>query len=165
MKKKHTTGSDLRFGESRGSEKSLLARREKKLETQESELEDQLKRALADYQNLEKRITNEKSEWIKLANRELIMKLLPILDDLFLAQKHIQDEGLDLSVQKFQDILEGEGVKGIETRDKKFDPNTMECVGVIAGEENKVLEEVRSGFIINDRVLRPAQVVVGRQQN
>ena len=133
----------------------------KKLETQESELENQLKRALADYQNLEKRIASEKSEWIKGANRELIVKLLPILDDLFLAQQHIQNAGLDLSVQKFQDILESEGVKRIEVKDREFDPNTMECVSVKEGEENKVLEEVRSGFIINDRVLRPAQVVVG----
>ena len=124
-------------------------------------IEDQLKRALADYQNLEKRVQNEKRDWILSANKSLILKLLPILDTLFLAQKHIQDEGLTLSIQNFLDILKEEGVEKIETKDKQFDPNTMECVSVQEGEENKVLEEVRTGFIINGRVLRPAQVIVG----
>lgn len=124
-------------------------------------LENQLKRALADYQNLERRITEEKGVWIRLANKDLILKLLPVLDNLFLAQKHISDEGLSLSVKKFLDALSDEGVERIETENKDFDPNTMECVSVIAGEENKVLEEVRPGFIMNETVLRPAQVLVG----
>lgn len=124
-------------------------------------LENQLRRALADYQNLEKRIIEEKSSWIRTANKDLILKLLPVLDNLFLAQKHIVDEGLNLSIQKFLDVLREEGVEEIETKDRDFNPHTMECVSAQEGEENKVLEEVRSGFIINDRVIRPAQVVVG----
>ncbi len=138
---------------------------EKKFETKENELENQLKRALADYQNLEKRTEENRREWILSSNRSLITKLLSVLDDLFLAQSHIQDEGLDLSIKKFLDILKEEGVDQIETKGRDFDPNTMECILVKEGEENKVLEEVRSGFIMNDRVIRPAQVVVGRQQN
>ncbi|MBI4098275.1 MAG: nucleotide exchange factor GrpE, partial [Candidatus Levybacteria bacterium] len=137
---------------------------EKKIEEQETQLENQLKRALADYQNLEKRIAEEKSNWVRSANKDLILKLLPVLDSLFLAQKHIQDEGLDLSIRKFLGLLSEEGVERIKTEDSQFDPNTMECVSVQEGEENKVLEEVRSGFIINGIILRPAQVVVGRQQ-
>lgn len=129
------------------------------------ELTNQLKRALADYQNLEKRTEEQKRDWILSANRSLIEKLLGVLDNLLLAQKHIQDAGLDLSVRKFLDVLAQEGVGKIKTENAEFDPNTMECVSVKAGEENKVLEEVRFGFIINDRVIRPAQVVVGRQQN
>lgn len=124
-------------------------------------LENQLKRAIADYQNLEKRIAEEKSNWIRSANKNLILKLLPVLDNLFLAHKHIQDDGLNLSIQKFLDVLRDEGVARIETTGRDFDPHTMECVSVVAGEENKVLEEVRAGFTINDRMLRPAQVVVG----
>ncbi len=134
---------------------------EKKIENQEIELENQLKRALADYQNLEKRIAEEKSNWIKLANKDLILKLLPVLDNLFLAQKHIQDEGLNLSIRKFLEILSEEGVQRIKTEDSEFDPNTMECVSVQGGEEGKVLEEVRPGFVLNETVLRPAQVTVG----
>ena len=128
-------------------------------------LENQLKRALADYQNLERRITHEKSVWITAANKDLILKLLPVLDNLFLAQRHINDDGLNLSIQKFLDALREEGAEKIETKGRDFDPNTMECVTVQEGAEDKVLEEVRPGFKINDTVLRPAQVVVGRQQN
>ena len=95
------------------------------------------------------------------SNASLIKKLLPVLDNLFLAQKHIQDDGLDLSIQKFLDVLKEEGVEEIETKDAEFDPHLMECVSVQEGEERKVLEEVRKGFIINDIVLRPAQVIVG----
>lgn len=124
-------------------------------------LENQLKRALADYQNLERRITEEKGAWIMAANKDLILKLLPVLDNLFLAQKHIQDDGLNLSIQKFLDALSEEGVKRIETSGRDFDLHTMECVSVQEGAENKVLEELRPGFIINETVLRPAQVIVG----
>ena len=136
-------------------------KQKQQIEEQKTQLENQLRRALADYQNLEKRIIEEKSSWIRTANKDLILKLLPVLDNLFLAQKHIVDEGLNLSIQKFLDVLKEEGVEGIETKDRDFNPHTMECVSVQEGEENKVLEEVRSGFIINDRVIRRAQVVVG----
>src|SRR3989344_8311527 len=138
-----------------------MKKHDKKIENQELELENQLRRALADYQNLEKRITEERSSWIRTANKSLILKLLPVLDNLLLAKKHISDEGLNLSVQKFLDILAEEDIEQIETTGRDFDPNTMECVSVVEGEENKVLEEIRAGFSINGETLRPAQVVVG----
>ncbi len=128
-------------------------------------LENQLKRALADYQNLEKRIAEEKASWIKLANKTLLLKLLPGLDSLLLAQKHTEDEGIKLSVKHFLDILEGEGVLRIETLDKDFDPNLMEAVSTASGQEGKVVEEVRSGYTLNGQILRPAQVVVGKANN
>lgn len=128
-------------------------------------LENQLKRALADYQNLERRISAEKAIWIKTANKSLILKLLAVLDNLFLAQKHIQDDGLSLSIQKFLDVLSEEGVSRIESTGRDFDPQTMECVSVQEGENGKVLEEIRPGFIINNETLRPAQVIVGGQKN
>ncbi len=136
----------------------------KKHEKQENEefknLENQLKRALADYQNLEKRITEEKSSWIKSSNKDLILKILPGLDSLILAEKHTQDEGIKLSIKHFLDILEKEGVHKIETIGKDFDPNFMEAVSVTNGEDGKVIEEVRAGYTLFDQVLRPAQVVV-----
>jgi len=136
-----------------------------KKNTQEFEdITNQLKRALADYQNLEKRTLDEKKEWIMSGNKSLITNLLPVLDNLFLAQKHIQDEGLTLSVQKFSEVLESEGVTKILTKNEVFDPNTMECVSVQVGEDGKVLEEIRPGYIMNDNILRPAQVVVGGKE-
>lgn len=129
-------------------------------------LENQLKRALADYQNLEKRITDEKTVWIKIANKDLLLKLIPGLDSLLLAQKHTQDEGVKLSIKHFLDILEEVGVKKIETEDKSFDPKLMEAVSTTEGEEGKVIEEVRAGYTLFDTILRPAQVVVGsKSQN
>jgi molecular chaperone GrpE len=125
-------------------------------------LENQLKRALADYQNLEKRIAGEKMDWIKLANKDLLLKLLPGLDNLMLAEKHTKDEGVKITIKHFLDIFTEIGVKKIETVGKEFDPNTMEAVATVEGKENQVLEEVRSGYALFDTILRPAQVVVGQ---
>ena len=126
-----------------------------------SNLENQLKRALADYQNLEKRIAEEKAVWIKIANKDLLLKLLPGLDNLLLAEKHTQDEGVKISIKHFLDIFAEVGVTKIETVGKDFNPNTMEAVGTAEGEDNKVVEEARAGYMLHDQVLRVAQVVVG----
>ncbi len=145
-----------------------MARKQKKeedLEIQEKEIEIQLKKALADYQNLEKRVALEKEEVVKSANRGLILRLLPSLDTLTLAEKHTQDEGLRLSIKQMFDILEKEGLKKIETEGKEFNPEFMEAIQVVEGEEGKVMEELRTGFLLNGKVLRPAQVVVGRQNS
>ncbi|HET9946490.1 MAG TPA: nucleotide exchange factor GrpE [Patescibacteria group bacterium] len=126
-----------------------------------SQLENQLKRSVADYQNLQRRVQEEKSSWIRMANKELLLKLFPVLDTLMLAQKHLTDKGLDLSISQFLQVLDSEGVKRIETVGLEFDPMTMEAVTTVAGEEGKVVEEVRAGFIYHDSVLRVAQVLVG----
>lgn len=128
-------------------------------------IENQLKRAIADYQNLEKRVALERSEWIKTSNKDLLLRLLPGLDSLILALKHTQDEGVKVSIKHFLDILEFEGVKKIETVGENFDPNLMEAVSTVVGEEGKVIEELRAGYKIFDNVLRPAQVIVGRNQS
>lgn len=130
-------------------------------ETELSSLENQLKRALADYQNLEKRIAEEKSSWIKTANKDLLLKLLPGLDSLLLAEKHTQDEGVRISIKHFLDTLEQDGVKKIETVGKDFDPNSMEAIGTTEGENGKVIEEARIGYTLFGNILRPAQVIVG----
>ncbi|MDP2649362.1 MAG: nucleotide exchange factor GrpE [bacterium] len=132
---------------------------EEKLE----ECENRYKRALADYQNLQKRTVEEKLHWIRNANEELISKLLPVLDTLMLANKHVDDQGLKLSIQQFLDVLKAEDVTKIETKDKEFNPEVMECVEVKKGNEGKVLDEVRAGYKLNDKVLKPAQVVVGKE--
>jgi molecular chaperone GrpE len=126
------------------------------------QLENSYKRSVADYQNLEKRIAEEKISWIKLANKNLLFKLLPGLDSLLLAEKHTQDEGVKISIKHFLDILEQDGVKKIETVGKDFDPNLMEAIGTAEGDEGKVLEETRTGYMLFDQVLRPAQVIVGK---
>ncbi|MDP3726690.1 MAG: nucleotide exchange factor GrpE [bacterium] len=126
------------------------------------ELDNKYKRALADYQNLEKRVREERANWIKTANKELLLRILPVLDTLILANQHAPNEGLKLSIQQFLSALKTEGVEKIEVIGKQFDPITMECIATIEGEEGKVLEEIRFGYKLYDIILRVAQVKVGK---
>lgn len=141
-----------------------------KLKEEYEKLENQLKRTLADYQNLEKRVAEDRGNWIKLANRELLVRLLPALDALLLAEKYTKDEGIILSIKTFMDALKEEDVEKIEVIGKKFDPLIMECVQTVevdpstgsGQEEGKVIEEVKPGYTLRGKILRPAQVIVGK---
>ena len=137
---------------------------ETKTDARIEELENQNKRLLADYRNLEKRIDQERGEWILKANKSLLLNLLPVLDTLMLASKHSQstDQSINLSVQQFLDILKRENIVKIETLGKSFDPNLMECIETVEGEDGKVTEEVRAGYTLYDEILRVAQVKVGK---
>lgn len=137
-----------------------MKKHEDKKDQKTEELENQVKRTLADYQNLEKRVAEEKGEWVKMANKDLLLELLPVLDNLSLAQKHIQDEGLNLSVKQFLDVLQRVGVEKIDTQNQTFDPSTMEVVEK-TGDGEKVTEELRAGYKLFGKILRPAQVKVG----
>lgn len=129
------------------------------------EAESKFKRALADYQNLEKRVVEDRREWIRTANKDLLLRLLPVLDTLMLATKHDDNTTLSVSVGQFLDTLKSEGVTKIDTKNKKFDPITMECVSIIEGKDGVVVEEIRSGYMLGDRLLRPAQVIVGGKKD
>lgn len=132
------------------------------LEKKLVEIEDQLRRAVADYRNLEKRMLEERKEFIKYANRELLLNMLPSFDPLFLASKFIKDEGLRLSLANLLENLREQGVERIETEGKEFTPELMEGIESVAGAKNKVIEETRPGFTLYGKLLRPAQVKVGR---
>lgn len=132
--------------------------------SQLEECELKYRRALADYQNLQKRVGEERGEWIRSANKDLLLRLLPVLDTLMLAANHLEDQGLTVSINQFLDTLKAEGVTKIETVGKEFDPHSMECVTTEEGEENNVLKELRAGYMLSDKVLRPAQVIVGRSE-
>lgn len=125
------------------------------------------KRALADYQNLEKRTFAQKQEFGKYTTKILLGKFLDVLDLLYAAQKHLQNEGLDLVIRKFLSINQEEGLIKIETAGKEFDPKIMECIEIIEGDnENIVAEEVRSGYLLNnDYLIRTARVKVYKKIN
>jgi len=129
------------------------------LQKQVEELTNKWKRALADYQNLEKRIVSEKQEWIKFSNALLINKLLEVLDSLEMAEKHLNDQGLSLAIRQLKNILKEEGIEEMVLDCHKFDPNFMECVETVAGPLK--IEIVRKGYLLNKKVLRPAKVKVG----
>ena len=139
------------------------------LEAKVEELESQLKRAVADYHNLERRITEGRSELNSWASGELIKKMLPVLDHLETALNGITEEekqggwarGVELAVKEFKQVFEQEGLDQIET-DGQFDPNLHEAVDMREGENNMILEVTKKGYNLNGKVLRPAQVIVGR---
>lgn len=131
------------------------------LQEQVAELEGKWKRALADYQNLEKRVAAEKAQFVKIANALLIEKLLTVVDNLERAVEHLQDKGLSLVMTQLDDIFKSEGVGKIEAAGREFDPQTMECVERVTGEKDRVIEVVEKGYTMNGVVLRPAKVKVG----
>lgn len=118
-------------------------------------------RALADYQNLEKRVRDERVEIIRVSNRELLLRFLPILDTLELAQKHEESSTLKVVSDQFLATLKADGVTRIKTLGEKYDPMTMEVVTTGKGKEGVVIQEVRTGYLLHDKLLRPAQVIVG----
>ena len=126
-----------------------------------AKLEAQWKRALADYQNLEKRTAVEKQQFVKLANLSLITQLLPVLDDLERADKHLNDPGLTLIYKRLKEVLEGEGITEIEALNQPFDPNKMECVEKGEGQDDMVNRVDTKGYKLGEIVIRPARVAVG----
>lgn len=143
--------------------------KQNQLEQRVVDLENQLKRAVADYRNLESRISQGRSELTSFVGAELVKKLLPVLDHLEQALAGISEEekqsgwvkGVELAVKEFKQILQAEGLEEIQV-EGEFDPSLHEAVDTGEGESNKILKVVRKGFKLNGRVIRPAQVVVGR---
>ena len=125
------------------------------------ELENQLKRALADYQNLERRVEQERRLLSTLSSAILIEKFLPVLDNLENAQKHLSDEGLEIVVKQFKDVLTSEGVSEIEVEGQQFDPNLHEAIETSEGtNDGRIVKVLRKGYKLGDKVLRATQVVV-----
>jgi len=142
--------------------KTKIEKQEKKLAREIEDLRQQLARALADYQNLEMRIHKEAEQFRDRLSWSLIDKLLAVLDDLERAEAHLGNKGLTIAVNQFKKVLASEGVKPIEAEGKEFDPLLMDCVEVVRGPRNRVVEIVSRGYTVNDKVIRPAKVKVGK---
>lgn len=120
-------------------------------------------RALADYQNLERRYREEKQDVHRFANEALLVKFLSAIDTLRRAKDHIGDAGLDLAYKEFIAILTEQGVEEIKTVGMPFNPHEMECIEVVDGENTIVVEEVLPGYKFHGKVLRVAKVKVGKE--
>jgi len=118
-------------------------------------------RALADYQNLEKRTEEEKQDVRAYATKLFLEKLLPVIDTLEMADTHIQDEGLSIAMKELHALLSKFGVEKIDSIGKSFDPYTMECIELVEGEKNKVVDVTSSGYVMHGKLLREAKVKVG----
>ncbi len=135
------------------------------LEVQLQNMTDRWARAVADYQNLEKRIVKERISYTEHAKERVVERFLPALDTLALAVKHVHDHGLRLAHDMFVKALTEEGIIRIETINEKFDPMRMECISTVPGDHDDIVsEEVRAGYRIGDKVIRPAQVVVSKKE-
>lgn len=138
------------------------------LQKQIEEWKNKYLRALADYQNLEKQTQAEKQEIRNTAEEVLIKKLLPVVDALKKAKDHFNDEGINLIHKELHAALEASGFKripAIQLNEELFNPHTMECVEVVEGKNNVVVEETLPGYTLRDRMLRPTQVKVGKQDS
>src|SRR4030066_996854 len=133
----------------------------KKIKEEVNKYKNSYLRALADYQNFEKRVLEEKEDVIRNASKRLIIKFLPVLDNLEKAQVFVKDEGLNMIKQSFYEVLKSEGVEEINVKGQKFNPELAEAVSIIEGKEDgKITEVIRSGYKLNGKVIRPAQVKV-----
>lgn len=119
-------------------------------------------RALADYQNLEKRVVQEKSEIRVYAAEAVITKLLPVADTFERAQAHLKDAGFSLALKELGAFLTSQGVSKLEVVGKSFNPHEMECIEVVEGEEDIVIEELLPGYALHGKVIRVARVKVGK---
>lgn len=134
---------------------------------------DKWLRALAEYENLKKRVEKEKEETVKFSNQFLIIEFFPIMDSFDSAISSIEKsndkeafmKGLKMLQGEFHRILEVNGLKKIKTAGEKFDPNLHEAQEEIFTDkfpEGVIAEEIRSGYTLNGRLLRPALVKVSK---
>ncbi len=142
----------------------------------EKEYLDLLQRTQADFINYKHRVEQEREEQAKFAKADLILKLLPILDDFNRAQETMPPEiakadwarGIELIEKKLMAVLEEEGVSKIEAEGKDFDPWEHEALSYEESdeyEEGRVKAVFSDGYRLNGRVIRPAQVAVSRGKN
>ncbi|MCX6719744.1 MAG: nucleotide exchange factor GrpE [Candidatus Staskawiczbacteria bacterium] len=124
-----------------------MAQEEPKLNKEEEYLNG-WKRERADFLNYKKDEMERIDQLVKYANEEIILNLLPILDNLCLAAQHINDPGVNQIKKQLEDFLKKEGIDPIETIGKQFDPNTMEVVEEVEGNEPGVVtEETQKGLL------------------
>ncbi|HOK29206.1 MAG TPA: nucleotide exchange factor GrpE [bacterium] len=139
------------------------------IKEQYKELEDKFLRLAADFDNYRKRMAREIEELKDVIRIELIRSLLPLLDDIERAFSSIPADrddgirdGIEMIMKNFQDWLTSQGVKTIEISDDIFDPKYHEVV-VVEEDENidkDKVEELRTGYTLNDRVIRPTMVKI-----
>ena len=120
------------------------------------ELEENWKRALADYKNLERRVAEERLDFVKFANATLLLKLFEVYDSIKAGLSH-EKQVLKPVFEQLKKVLESEGLEVVKVEEgADFDPNTMEVVEGSTGE--KVSKVVQDGFMLDGRVIRPARV-------
>ena len=156
------------------TEEEKLAQELEKANEQIEEQKDKYLRLSAEFDNYRKRTMKEKAELILNGGEKSISSILPIVDDFERALKNMETatdvaavkEGVELIYNKFMSVLGQNGVKVIETKEQPLDTDYHEAIAVIPAPnealKGKILDCVQTGYILNDKVIRHAKVVVGR---
>lgn len=156
--------------EEKTEEKDPLQKAEEELES----LKDKYLRTVAEFDNYRKRSLKEKTELVLNGGEKTITAILPVLDDMERAVANADkadsvkaiEEGWELIFKKLRTILEGLGVKKIDTDDKEFDVDFHEAIAMVPGmgddKKGKVVDCVQTGYTLNDKVIRHAKVAVGQ---
>ena len=143
-------------------------------EAEITELKDKILRQAADFANFRKHSMATHTELILNGGKKVLESLLPILDDMERAEANLAKseevetlrEGLSLIFQKLQRTLEQQGLKKMETKEAQFDTDFHEAVALFPTEDeqqkNHIIDCVQTGYMLNDKVLRHAKVVVGQ---
>lgn len=137
-------------------------------------LRDQMLRQMAEFDNFRKRTIKEKAELILSGGSRVLESLLPVMDDLERAQDNMAKasdvetlrEGVDLIMQKLMKTLEANGLKKMDTQGVAFDTDFHEAIALTPAadeaQKNHVIDCVQAGYMLNDKVLRHAKVVVAQ---
>ena len=136
---------------------------------------ERLLRTTADFENFKKRVTREKQEAIRYANEGLLQKLVPVLDNFDMALSAAQtgqteaaqslQAGINMIYQQLKSALVEAGLEEVDAAGKTFDPNLHEAVSqteTAEVPEGQVLQQLRKGYKLRERLLRPATVVVAK---
>lgn len=149
---------------------------EQKLQKAEEEAKsnhDKLVRTLAEYENFRKRMQREKEEVTKYASEKLVQEFLPVLDHLEMTLDHAPNkedplvQGVELTVKQFIQTLEKQGIQIIKGEGLPFNPHFHEAMGEEVSDTIKpgnIIKIHRKGFMIHDRVIRPALVTIASEE-
>lgn len=131
-------------------------------------------RLYSEFDNFRRRTTKERLEWMQTASKDVILNVLPVIDDMERALKSMETskdmskeaiEGMSLIYKKLYSILEKNGLKPMDAQGKDFDPEFHEAITQFAAPTpdmvGKVIDEVEKGYLLHDKVIRFAKVVVG----
>ncbi|MEM2909252.1 MAG: nucleotide exchange factor GrpE [Candidatus Bilamarchaeaceae archaeon] len=132
------------------------------------ELEDRLLRLQAEFENFRKRNAREQEALAERAVASFLLKLLPVIDDMELALRHLKEknrseelEGIGMIYKKLMQLLMREGLTKMDSLGKQFDPYYHEAVRQRDGEEDRIVDVIQEGYLFRGKVLRHAKVVVG----
>lgn len=156
------------------SDEERMAKELEEAQKEVEDLKDKHLRLSAEFDNYRKRTLKEKAELIKNGAEKTLVAILPILDDFERALKNMETseetkamrEGVELIFNKFHKVLNQEGLQVIETEGKDFDTDCYEAIALVPAPseemKGKILDCVQTGYMLNDKVIRHAKVVVAQ---